>query len=65
MKLIESEYKKVLKVKQNRPVYDPFMTCYKVEWKNEDGWNTRYFDNYSLGIEFLKTSFPSWFSKHF
>lgn len=65
MQVLKAENKKVLKVKQDRPVYDPFMSGYKVEWKNEDGWNVKYFETYALGVEFLRNEFPVWFSKHF
>lgn len=52
-------------VKNNRPCYDPFMQCYKVEWKLGGEKYARYFNTYTDGIEWLKSEFPQWFKKHF
>jgi hypothetical protein len=53
------------KVKNNRPYYDGFMQCYKVEWQLDGEKYARYFDTYKEGIGFLKSEFPEWFKKHF
>ena len=53
------------KIKNNHPCYDPFMKCYKIEWRQDGEDYTKYVDNYKAGTEWLKTTFPEWFKKHF
>lgn len=54
-----------IKVKENRPIYRPAMLCYVVEYSIDGDKNGKYFDSYKEGIEWLKTTFPAWFAKHY
>lgn len=54
-----------VKVKNNAPYYSPIIGCYIVDYTVDGQKRGKVVGTYQEGIEWLKTTFPDWFKKHY
>lgn len=57
--------KSKVKIKNNRPFYSPFLGCYVVDYSVDGQKSFKTFDDHKQGIEWIKSTFPIWFAKHY